>query len=120
MRIGIFLCAAGIAATGAAAAPAALADVGVRIEIGVPPPAPRIEVVPAPRAGYVWAPGYWAWNGHRHTWVSGRWIVARRGYHWVPEHWERHDGRWLYAQGRWRRAETRPRSPLTAQRVSRS
>lgn len=50
-----------------ATAPAAQAQVvGVDVRIGTPPPAPRYEVVPPPRHGYAWAPGYWAWNGHRH------------------------------------------------------
>jgi hypothetical protein len=31
--------------------------------VGVAPPAARVEVVPAPRVNYVWAPGYWRWNG---------------------------------------------------------
>jgi hypothetical protein len=30
-----------------------------QIDITVAPPEPRAEVVPGPRAGYVWAPGYW-------------------------------------------------------------
>ena len=83
------------------AAPAAFARVDVQIDIGVPPPAPRVEVVPAPRAGYVWTPGYWSWNGHAHVWVEGRWIAARPGYRWVPERWEHHDGRWRYYGGYW-------------------
>ena len=27
------------------------------------PPAPRVEHEPPHRDGYVWAPGYWDWNG---------------------------------------------------------
>ena len=52
--------------------------VSVAIDLGTPPPAPRIEVIPPPRVGYLWAPGYWAWTGHRHEWVAGRWLEARR------------------------------------------
>ncbi len=37
------------------------AEVFANINIGVAPPTPRYEVVPAPRAGYVWAPGSWDW-----------------------------------------------------------
>ena len=33
------------------------------VEVNVRPPAPRVVVVPAPRVGYAWAPGYWRWNG---------------------------------------------------------
>src|SRR6185436_16489451 len=39
-------------------------------ELNVPPPAVRYEAVPAPRRGYIWAPGYWGWNGYRHVWVA--------------------------------------------------
>ena len=48
----------------------------------------RVEEVPPPRAGYVWAPGFWEWRGGRHVWVGGHWIGERRGYHWVPDRWE--------------------------------
>jgi YXWGXW repeat-containing protein len=77
------------------------ADARVNVEIGVGPPAPQVEVVPAPRAGYVWAPGYWSWRGGRHAWVAGRWIPARRGYRWEPAHWVPIHGHWRFAEGRW-------------------
>jgi len=32
------------------------------------------EVVPPPRAGAIWSPGRWEWNGYRHRWVAGHWI----------------------------------------------
>ena len=37
----------------------AAAQVDLSLNIGVPPPAPIYEAVPAPRVGYVWAPGFW-------------------------------------------------------------
>ncbi len=39
------------------------AQAAVGIDIDVAPPAPRVIVTPGPRAGFVWAPGYWRWNG---------------------------------------------------------
>lgn len=69
------------------------------------PPAPRVEVVPAPRAGYVWVPGYWEWRGHKHFWVSGRWLRERRGYHYAPARWEEHEGRWVFRGGGWNRGD---------------
>ena len=36
-----------------------IASAGVAIDIDVAPPPVRIETVPPPRVGYVWAPGYW-------------------------------------------------------------
>jgi len=73
----------------------------VDVIVGVAPPAPRVEVVPAPRVGYVWAPGYWRWNGHHHYWVGGYWVPARPGWHWVPTHWTAHGARWRYVPGYW-------------------
>jgi|HubBroStandDraft_4_1064222.scaffolds.fasta_scaffold207573_3 hypothetical protein len=73
------------------------------IEIEVAPPAPRVIVAPPPRAGFVWAPGFWAWNGHEHVWREGRWIPERRGFHWVPDRWEERHGHWRYAEGHWER-----------------
>jgi len=71
------------------------------VEVAVRPPEPRVVVVPAPRRGYVWAPGYWRWNGRNHVWVDGRWMRERRGYHWEPAHWEEHRGRWSFEEGHW-------------------
>ena len=43
----------------------------------VAPPALRVETVVArPAPGYVWARGYWDWDGDSWTWVEGRWAVA--------------------------------------------
>ncbi len=67
-------------ALSAVAIPAQAAHVLVGINIGVPPPPERVEVIPAARPGYVWAPGYWGWAHRRHVWYSGRWIAARHGY----------------------------------------
>jgi hypothetical protein len=71
--------------------------------VEVAPPPARVEVVPAARVGYVWAPGYWNWNGHRHVWVGGRWVGERHGYHWEAHHWEEREGRWHFHEGGWRR-----------------
>ncbi len=67
------------------------------------PPLPRHEVVPAPRHGWVWSPGYWDWRRGRYVWRQGHWVRERRGYHWHPEHWARRDGYWVLERGAWRR-----------------
>jgi hypothetical protein len=64
----------------------AVSQARVDVDINIAPPPPRVEVIPPPRGGYVWAPGYWRWEGHRHVWVPGHWARVRVGYHWVPEH----------------------------------
>jgi hypothetical protein len=85
----------------------AFARVNVHIGVDTPPPPARVEVAPEPRPGYVWAPGYWAWDGGRHAWREGRWIGERRGYHWVPDRWTEYRGprgpRWHYDAGHWER-----------------
>ena len=80
------------------------ASAAVAVYLNVAPPPPRYEAVPAARKGYVWAPGYWNYRGHRHVWVRGHWVRARHGYHWVPGHWdERGNHRWHFTAGRWDR-----------------
>ncbi|WP_329740869.1 hypothetical protein [Dyella sp. A6] len=83
---------------------AAQVHVGVGIGIGIAPPPPRVERLPPPRAGFVWAPGYWRWNArwHRHVWVTGHWVRVRRGYHYRPAHWQRGPrGQWHFRPGHW-------------------
>jgi len=98
-------------ATPALVAPAmftpAAAEVDLNVSIGVPPPPPRYEVVPAPRAGYIWAPGHWRWDGHQHVWNGGVWVPQRAGYRYVPDRWERYvengHERWRHHASGWDR-----------------
>ena len=91
-----------------AAASIAQARVDVDIVIGVPPPVAVVETAPAPRSGYVYAPGYWAWDGHRHVWVRGRTIVERPGYTWVSDRWEPVGGRYRFVPGYWEPVKSHP------------
>lgn len=75
----------------------------VSVYLGVAPPPPRYEVVPGPRAGYVWQPGFWEWRDHRHYWRRGHWVRERPGYVWYPSRWERRGERWVLERGRWHR-----------------
>ena len=87
----------------------AYAEVNVSIEIGVPPPPILVEPIPPPRVGFIWAPGYWLWNGNKHVWTKGRWVEARPGYVWVPERWEhRGNNRHHFHPGRWEPAGGAP------------
>lgn len=89
----------------AAFAPAALAQVNINIGIGTPPPAPIYEAVPAPRPGYVWAPGYWMWDDHyrKHAWKRGHWETARPGYVYEQPRWVRASNGWVMQPERWNR-----------------
>ena len=91
---------ASLFAAGMVAAPSA-AQARVYLDVDVAPPAPRVETVPAPREGYVWAPGYYDYDGHHHVWRKGRWEHERHGQHWVADRWEEHDGRWHHDRGHW-------------------
>jgi hypothetical protein len=69
------------------------------------PPAPRDEVVPAARRGYVWTPGYWNWNGHRYVWTRGKYVRERTGYHYREPNWVENNGRWEFRRGQWARGD---------------
>ena len=89
-----------LAAAAAFGAPALAAPFAV---VTVAPPAPRYEVVPGPRAGYLWTPGYWDWRRGRHVWVGGNWVRERRGYVYAHPAWVEDGGRWRFNRGGWNR-----------------
>jgi hypothetical protein len=74
---------------------------GINVEIGVAPPPPQVEVVPDPRPGYVWAPGYWSWRHEHHVWVAGHWIHERRGHVWIADRWEPRGEHYVFVPGHW-------------------
>ena len=88
----------------------ALAEVGVNIVIGNAPPPVRYEVVPAPRRGYEWAPGYWNWSGRRHEWSQGHWEQSRPGYVYQRSEWRQDGDRWQLNRGGWTTVENRDTS----------
>lgn len=73
----------------------------VSINIGTAPPPLRYERMPPPRHGYVWAPGYWNWNGYQHVWAQGHWVRARPGYAYQRPQWRQDHGHWNLHQGGW-------------------
>jgi hypothetical protein len=81
------------------------AQVGVSIVIGNAPPPPRYEVVPAPRYGYVWIPGYWNWDGRRHVWHEGYWERERPGFFFEEPHWYQGPNGWVLERGGWREGD---------------
>lgn len=71
------------------------------VEVTVAPPSPKTEVIPAPRTGYIWAPGYWERENNDYIWVKGHWIETHPG-HWAPDHWEQIDStHWRFHPGHW-------------------
>ena len=92
--------------SGAAAAPvpAPPAQFGVGVYVGFGPPAIPIYDQPiCPGDGYLWAPGYWAWDGDEYYWVPGTWILAPEvGFFWTPGYWEWAGGRgFFFHEGYW-------------------
>jgi hypothetical protein len=74
--------------------------------VQAPPPAPIYEAVPAPRQGYLWAPGHYTWENGRYIWRGGEWMATRPGYGWQAAHWEqRGDGSWYLVAGTWVRTD---------------
>lgn len=77
----------------------AIAQVNINVNIGTAPPPPRYESVPSPRNGYVWAPGYWNWDGRTHVWSEGHWERERSGYIYESAQWHQHNGQWKLNKG---------------------
>jgi hypothetical protein len=98
----ILCTAALIAATGGALIPLqANAQVGVSVVIGNRPPPVRYEPVPPPRAGYIWAPGYWNWDGRRHIWAGGHWEQVHNYREYRPAQWRHGQRGWELDRGGW-------------------
>jgi hypothetical protein len=88
----------------ALAIPAALfGQIGVRIAIG-PPMLPVYDQPICPGDGYLWTPGYWAYDDSisDYYWVPGTWVLApEEGYLWTPGYWGWGDGGYLFYDGYW-------------------
>jgi hypothetical protein len=99
------LLAALIAASLGAISVPTLARAEVEIFFNTAPPPARHEVVPAPRRGYLWAPGYWDLRGKKHVWRAGHWERQRAGYNYVEPRWVERNNGWALERGRWNRGD---------------
>ena len=68
-------------------------------DVEVAPPPQRVEVVPAPRAGYTWESGYWRYDHGRYVWQPGHWVVVREGHRYIPHEWVARGDRWHFRAG---------------------
>ncbi|MBS0430937.1 MAG: YXWGXW repeat-containing protein [Proteobacteria bacterium] len=86
----------------AAPLPAA-AFISVGISVGfAPPPLPVYAQPYAPGPGYIWTPGYWAWDGYGYYWVPGTWILPPQiGLLWTPGWWGWDTGYYRWHAGYW-------------------
>jgi|SRR5208282_2227668 len=79
------------------------AGVGVLITVG-PPPLPVYEQPICPGDGYLWTPGYWAYDYDvdDYYWVPGTWVMAPEvGYLWTPGYWGWGGDRFVFYDGYW-------------------
>ncbi len=90
-----------LVATGMLLLPApSFAQIGVSVQIA-PPELPVYEQPICPGDGYIWTPGYWAWEGD-YYWVPGTWVLAPEpGFLWTPGYWGWGGSGFLFNQGYW-------------------
>ena len=85
------------------ASSAAFSQVAISVSFG-PPPLPVYEQPMCPGDGYIWVPGYWAWDDDYddYYWVPGTWVEAPEvGYLWTPPWWGWENGVYLFHAGWW-------------------
>lgn len=87
------------------AAVPAQAQVAVGISVGFAPPAIPVYTQPVcPGEGYIWAPGYWAWDPDfdDYYWVPGTWVEAPEvGFLWTPGYWAWGGSAFVFHEGYW-------------------
>ena len=82
---------------------ASFAQIGVSITIG-PPALPVYEQPVCPGDGYLWTPGYWAYDYDisDYYWVPGTWVMAPEvGFLWTPGWWGWGGGAFIFHEGYW-------------------
>jgi hypothetical protein len=82
---------------------ASFAQIRISITIG-PPPLPVYEQPLCPGEGYIWVPGYWAYDYDigDYYWVPGTWVLAPEvGFLWTPGYWAWGEGRFIFHEGYW-------------------
>ena len=83
---------------------AAFAQVGVGISVNFgPPPLPVYEQPLCPVDGYLWTPGYWAYDDEDgYYWVPGTWVEAPQvGFLWTPAYWGWGGNAFFFHEGYW-------------------
>jgi YXWGXW repeat-containing protein len=102
-KVSIFLCSA-LAILAILAVPVSSdAQVAVGISVRIGPPALPVYTQPiCPGPGYVWIPGYWAYDDDDgYYWVPGTWVVAPVGMLWTPGYWGWGGGVYAWHPGYW-------------------
>jgi hypothetical protein len=79
------------------------AQIGVAITFG-PPALPAYEQPLCPGDGYLWTPGYWAYDydASDYYWVPGTWVTAPEvGFLWTPAYWGWGGDGFVFYDGYW-------------------
>ena len=82
---------------------ASFAQIDVAIRIG-PPALPVYEQPLCPGDGYLWTPGYWAYDYdvNDYYWVPGTWVMAPEvGFLWTPAYWGWGGDGFVFYDGYW-------------------
>ena len=82
---------------------AAFGQIGVMITIA-PPPLPVYEQPICPGDGFIWTPGFWAYDSDfdDYYWVPGTWVLAPEiGFLWTPAYWGWGGDRFVFYDGYW-------------------
>jgi hypothetical protein len=82
------------------------AQVSIGISVHIAPPAlPVYTQPPCPTDGYLWTPGYWAYNQDGgYYWVPGVWVAPPTvGYLWTPGYWGYDGSIYAFHEGYWGR-----------------
>jgi hypothetical protein len=76
---------------------------GIGVSVNIAPPVLPVYVQPPlPAPGYMWTPGYWAWDGADYYWVPGTWVEPpQSGLLWTPGYWGWNDGLYAWNAGYW-------------------
>ncbi|WNL44663.1 hypothetical protein RKE25_14675 [Dyella sp. BiH032] len=80
------------------------ATAGVFVSVNIaPPPLPVYVQPPIPAPGYLWVPGYWAYDDDGgYYWVPGTWVLPPfSGALWTPAWWGWDDGVYVFHSGYW-------------------
>ena len=95
------------ASAAAALAATAQAQVSIDVQVNIaPPPLPYYEQPVIPAEGYLWVPGFWAWDEAEadYYWVPGTWVEPPQPeLLWTPAYWGWVEGRYVFHPGYWAR-----------------
>jgi hypothetical protein len=81
------------------------AAAGVFVSVNIAPPPLPVYVQPViPGPGYIWVPGYWAYDDDDgdYYWVPGTWVLPPfAGALWTPGYWGWNEGVYVFHVGYW-------------------